>query len=137
MKNLKSVKQLALALSILTASTLAIPAANATVSKASWYGPGFHMKRAANGSIFNQNALTTACHPGIRLNSMIKVTNIANGKSVVVKCTDRGSFHKKRYNYRALDLSKAAFASIANLRTGVIKVRYEVIAQGDGKYRRQ
>lgn len=131
----RSVKQLALALSIMTAGASILPA-NAGVHKASWYGPGFHLKRAANGSIFNQNAMTTACAPHIRLNSVIKITNVANGKSVTVKCTDRGAFHKSKYGYRTFDLSKGAFASIASLSTGVIKVRYEILKNGDGKYRR-
>lgn len=129
MFNLKSVKYSLIALSVFLTTS-----ASAGVSSASWYGPGFHLKRTANGSIFNQNAMTTACSPNIKLNSIIKVTNVANGKSVVVKCTDRGAFHKAKYGYRTFDLSKGAFASIANLNTGVIKVKYQILKTGNGKY---
>lgn len=94
---------------------------------ASYYGPGFHGKKTADGSVFNQNAMTTACYPGIKLGTKLKVTNVANGKSVVVKCNDRGSFHKAKYGHRALDLSKGAFSKIANTKTGVIKVKYEIV----------
>lgn len=126
MFNFKSVKQTLLALSIL-AGTSAIPAYASGSGKASWYGPGFDQKRAANGSIFNQYAMTTACAPHIKMNSMIKVTNVANGKSVTVKCTDRGAFHKAKYGHRTLDLSKGAFSKIANSGTGVINIKYQVL----------
>lgn len=126
MFNFKSVKQTLLALSVL-ASTSAIPVYAESFGKASWYGPGFHNRTAANGSTFNQYAMTTACAPHIKMNSMIKVTNVANGKSVTVKCTDRGAFHKAKYGHRTLDLSKGAFAKIANLGTGVIRIKYQIL----------
>lgn len=122
----KSVKRAILALSILAGTASISAYANGTGS-ASWYGPGFHLKKTANGSTFNQYAMTTACAPHIKLNSTLKVINVANGKSIVVKCTDRGAFHKAKYGYRVLDLSKGAFSKIANLNTGVIKVRYEIL----------
>ena len=126
MFNFKSVKQALLALSIL-AGMSTIPAYASGSGKASWYGPGFHNRLAANGSAFNQYAMTTACAPHIKMNSMIRVTNIANGKSVTVKCTDRGAFHKAKYGHRVLDLSKGAFSKIAGLGTGVINIRYQIL----------
>lgn len=92
---------------------------------ASWYGPGFHGKRTASGQVYNQHALTTACHRGLKLGTQLKVTNVKNGKSVVVVCNDRGAFDKK-YG-RVLDLSKGAFSRIASTSQGVIRVKYEVI----------
>ncbi|MNY57054.1 RlpA-like protein precursor [compost metagenome] len=55
--------------------------------------------------------------------SMVRVTNVANGKSVVVKVNDRGNFPRGR----VIDLSKAAFSSIGNTRSGLIKVKLEVM----------
>ena len=90
---------------------------------ASWYGGNFHGKKAADGSTYNQNAMTAAAAPYIKMGSKLKVTNISNNKSVIVKVTDRGSFHKAKYGYRTLDLSKGAFSKIAPLSQGVAKVK--------------
>lgn len=78
------------------------------VGKASWYGPGFHGKKTASGEIFNQNALTAA-HPELPFGSKVKVTNLANGKKVVVTINDRGPYHDDRI----IDLSKAAARKLA------------------------
>ena len=114
-----------LSLSIMTFSSIAL--AGNWSGKASWYGGYFHGRKAADGSIFNQNALTTAAAPHIKMGSFLLVTNSKTGKSVVVKVTDRGAFHNAKYGHRTLDLSKAAFSKIANLGTGVINVTYEVV----------
>src|ERR1019366_1910763 len=58
---------------------------------ASWYGPGFHNRRASNGEVFDMNALTAA-HRDLPLNSVVRVTNTQTGHSVVVRITDRGPF---------------------------------------------
>ena len=86
---------------------------------ASWYGPGFHGKRTANGEVFNQNAMTTASNSH-KMGTKLLVTNIKNGKSVVVRVNDTGGFSK--YG-RTLDLSKAAFYKIASPGQGVVKVK--------------
>lgn len=78
------------------------------VGKASWYGPGFHGKKTASGEIFNQNALTAA-HPELPFGSKVKVTNLANGKKVVVTINDRGPYHDDRI----IDLSQAAARKLA------------------------
>jgi len=88
---------------------------------ASFYDEG---QLTANGENFNPAGLTAA-HKSLPFNSQVRVTNIANGKSVTVRINDRGPF----VSGRCLDLSKAAFGSIANTGTGVIDVRYEVLAQ--------
>ena len=93
-------------------------------SKASFYAQPFHGRKTANGEVFNMHALTAAAANHIPMNCKIKVTNVENGKSVIVKVNDRGNF--KRYG-RDLDLSKAAFASIANLNKGVVKIKYEIL----------
>ena len=89
--------------------------------QASFYADG---ARTANGEKFDPNGLTAA-HKTLPFNTMVRVTNLANGKSVVVRINDRGPFIAGR----CLDLSAASFAAIANLNTGVIDVRYEVLVQ--------
>ena len=85
--------------------------------KASYYADKYHGRQTASGERFNQNSLTAA-HKTLDFDTWIKVTNINNGKSVVVKINDRGPFIKGRI----IDLSKAAFSKIANPRLGVISV---------------
>ncbi|MBL8537451.1 MAG: septal ring lytic transglycosylase RlpA family protein [Hyphomonadaceae bacterium] len=70
---------------------------------ASWYGPQFHGQRAANGEIFDQDGLTAA-HPTLPLNSLVQVTNLANGRELIVRVTDRGPFARGRL----IDLSRGA-----------------------------
>jgi rare lipoprotein A len=78
----------------------------------------------ASGEPFNPNALTAA-HKTLPFNTRVRVTNPANGKSVVVRINDRGPY----VGSRCLDLSRAAFAAIAPLGQGVISsARYEVLA---------
>ena len=67
---------------------------------ASWYGPKFHGKLTANGEIYNQNALTAA-HKTLPLPSSVKVTNLKNNKSLILRINDRGPF----VNNRIIDLS--------------------------------
>lgn len=109
-------------------------------TRVSWYGPGFHGKVTANGEIYSQDSLTCAS-PYMRFGTKVKVTNLANNKSVVVRVNDRGPYHcyvdslkkvkpyypLKAHPKRGFDLSKAAFNSISDLEKGVLKVKYEVI----------
>ncbi|MEU8365652.1 septal ring lytic transglycosylase RlpA family protein [Micromonospora tulbaghiae] len=86
---------------------------------ASFYAEG---QMTANGETFNPNALTAA-HKTLPFNTKVRVTNPANGKSVVVRINDRGPF----IDGRCLDLSRAAFATIAATSLGHVNVRYEVL----------
>jgi rare lipoprotein A len=88
---------------------------------ASWYGPPYHNRRGANGQIFDQNAFTAA-HRTLPMNSLIKVTNISTGQSVVVRVTDRGPFVEGR----VLDLSVASAKAAGVWRPGIAKVRIDV-----------
>lgn len=72
-----------------------------TIGEASWYGPGFHNKHTANGEVFNQNDITAA-HPTLPMPSLVRVTNLENGKSLIVRVNDRGPFKSNRI----IDLSK-------------------------------
>jgi rare lipoprotein A len=89
---------------------------------ASYYADRYHNKRTASGEPYKKNA-NTAAHMTLPFGSMVRVTNVANGKSVVVRVNDRGNFPRGR----VIDLSKAAFSSIGNTRSGLIKVKLEVM----------
>ncbi|MFE9694953.1 septal ring lytic transglycosylase RlpA family protein [Micromonospora sp. NPDC005806] len=86
---------------------------------ASFYDEG---QMTANGETFNPNALTAA-HKTLPFDTKVRVTNPANGKSVVVRINDRGPY----VDGRCLDLSRAAFAGIASTDLGEVTVRYEVL----------
>lgn len=97
------------------------------VGIASWYGPPYHNRQAADGSIYDQNAMTAA-HRTLPMGSVVRVTNLNNGESVVVKITDRGPF----VDGRIIDLSLAAAKSIDVYRPGIAKVRVEAFAPPEG-----
>jgi len=87
---------------------------------ASWYGARHHGKRTASGELFDQTKFTAA-HPTLPWGSIVKVTHLANGKSVEVRINDRGPFGKGRI----IDLSRAAAKVLGMLRTGVAQVEIE------------
>lgn len=89
---------------------------------ASYYADRYHNKKTASGEPYKNNA-NTAAHMTLPFGSMVRVTNVTNGKSVLVRVNDRGNFARGR----VIDLSKAAFSSIGNLRSGLIKVKLEVM----------
>jgi rare lipoprotein A len=99
------------------------------VSKASFYS-GYRI--TANGERFSPNSLTSA-HKRLPFGSIVRVENIANGKSVVVRINNRGPY----ITGRSLDLTPYAFSQIAPLKQGVVRVRYTVISEGEHKYWRQ
>ncbi len=84
---------------------------------ASWYGPGFHGRKTANGEKFNQNAMTAA-HRKYPMGTILEVTNLENGKTVTVRVNDRGPYSGKRI----IDLSKAAAKELDMLHDGVGEV---------------
>ncbi len=96
------------------------------IMKASWYGPHFHGKLTANGELYNQMALTAA-HKSLPFGTVLEVTNIRNGKSVIVRINDRGPY----IDGRDLDLSKGTAMALGMLSRGVIKVTVKEIALKD------
>jgi peptidoglycan lytic transglycosylase len=92
---------------------------------ASWYGNPFHGRRASNGEIYDMNKLTAA-HRTLPFETMVRVTNLSNGKSTTVRITDRGPFVEDRI----IDLSRAAAEEIESIGPGVVPVRVEVISTG-------
>lgn len=85
--------------------------------EATYYADFFHGRVTRSGEIFNQNKLTCASNK-FPLGSRLKITNIENGKIVVVKVNDTGNFNNK-----IIDLSKSAFKKIADLKKGRIKIK--------------
>jgi rare lipoprotein A (peptidoglycan hydrolase) len=90
------------------------------VGEASFYGPGFHGKKTANGEKFDQND-KTAAHPTLPLGTKATVTNLENGNSVDVKINDRGPYAKGR----DIDLSKGAAKELGMTKDGVAPVKIE------------
>ena len=91
------------------------------VGTASWYGPLLHGERTASGERFDRNAFTAA-HPSLPLNSVVKVTNLANGRSVVLRVNDRLPKHD-----RVIDVSQRAAEELGMKHRGVAKVRIELL----------
>lgn len=90
---------------------------------ASWYGPDFHGKLTANGEVFDQMAITAA-HKTLPMPSMVRVTNLDNGRSLVVRVNDRGPF----VNGRIIDLSKRSAQLLGIEGRGTAKVRVQILA---------
>jgi rare lipoprotein A len=89
---------------------------------ASWYGPGFHGRRSANGEVYNQNSMTAA-HRSLPFGTNVQVTNLNNGRSVIVRITDRGPFVRGR----VIDLSAAAARVLGVMQSGVAPVQLNVL----------
>lgn len=102
---------------------------DAFYGRASWYGPDFHGKLTSNGERYNMYDMTAA-HKTLPMNTIVRVTSKATGKSAVVRVNDRGPF----VNNRIIDLSKAAASKIDMIGTGTALVTLEVIGfAGKGK----
>lgn len=92
---------------------------------ASWYGPYFHGRKTATGEIFNQHDLTAA-HPSLPFGTYLKVRNLYNGKTIVVRVNDRGPYVGKR----SLDLSYAAAQCLGSEKVGVIPYEATILKPG-------
>jgi rare lipoprotein A len=90
--------------------------------RVSWYGPGFHGRRTASGETFNTNDLTMA-HRSLPLGSKVRVTNLDNGRSVVLRVNDRGPYIRGRI----ADLSRAAARRLDFVDDGVVRARIELL----------
>jgi rare lipoprotein A len=91
---------------------------------ASWYGPNFHGKQTANGEIFNKRELTAA-HRTLQMPSLIRVTNLQNGRSLIVRVNDRGPFSRGRI----LDLSERSAELLGFKKQGTAKIKLEVLPE--------
>lgn len=90
--------------------------------EASWYGKKFHGHLTANGEIYNMFSMSAA-HKSLPLPTYVKVTNLANNKSAIVRINDRGPFHQNRI----IDLSYSAASKLDMLKTGTAHVKIEAI----------
>lgn len=106
------------------------------VGTASWYGDLFHGRKTANGEVFDMDALTAA-HPTLPLPTLVKVTNLANKRSVIVRVNDRGPY---RHN-RLIDLSRKAATILGFKKKGTAKVRVTYLRKaplnGDDRFERR
>jgi rare lipoprotein A len=89
---------------------------------ASWYGRRFHGQKTASGELYDMYAMTAA-HPTLPIPSYVRVTNVANGRSVVVRVNDRGPFHSSR----VIDLSYAAAYKLGFIQAGSAQVELESV----------
>ena len=89
---------------------------------ASWYGPGFFGNRTANGEVFRPGTMTAA-HRTLPFGTKVKVTNLRNGRSAIVRINDRGPFHGNRI----IDLAHGAAQNLGLVASGVAQVRLEVV----------
>lgn len=92
---------------------------------ASWYGPGFHGNLTANGERYNMNGISAA-HKTLPFGTVVRVTNLNNGRTIDVRINDRGPFVKNR----VIDLSKGAAQKIDMIRDGVVPVRLQILKYG-------
>jgi rare lipoprotein A len=91
---------------------------------ASWYGPDFHGKPTANGETFDMNGISAA-HPTLPMPSYLRVTNIANGRSIIVRINDRGPYAKERVT----DVSVGAAKALGFYDQGLARVRVEYVGR--------
>ena len=90
--------------------------------RASWYGPNFHGKLTSNGETYDMHDFTAA-HKTLPMNTVLRVTNLSNNRTVVVRINDRGPF----VNSRIIDLSKSAATKIDMVGSGTAPVKLEVL----------
>ena len=93
---------------------------------ASWYGPGFYGRTTANGERFSNGTLTAA-HRTLPFGTKVRVTNLSNGRSVVVRINDRGPFK----HHRVIDLAHGAASQLQMMQAGEVPVKLEILAKGD------
>ena len=91
---------------------------------ASWYGPDFHGRPTANGEIFDMNGISGA-HPTLPMPSYLRVTNIVNGRSIIVRVNDRGPYARER----VVDLSIGAAKALDYYAQGLTRVRIEYVGR--------
>jgi rare lipoprotein A len=94
---------------------------------ASWYGPGFHGEETASGEIFDQREMVAA-HRTLPLGSVIRVTNLENGRGVTLRVIDRGPYGRNFRKGTVVDVSRGAANRLGFIRKGLVRVRLEVIS---------
>ena len=90
--------------------------------EASWYGPGFYGNYTANGEIYRQGTMTAA-HRTLPFGTKVRVTNLRNGRSAVIRINDRGPF----VDHRVIDLGHGAASSLGLISSGIAQMKLEVL----------
>jgi rare lipoprotein A len=99
------------------------------VGKASYYGKGFNGRKTASGERFNSNH-AVAAHPSWPFGTLVRVTNLRNGRAVKVRIIDRGPSRRMQRKGRIIDLSRGTARRLGFLRQGVARVKLEVLKWG-------
>ena len=94
---------------------------------ASYYGPGFHGEETASGEIFDQTEMVAA-HRTLPLGAVVRVTNLENGRRVVLRVIDRGPYGANYRKGTIIDVSKGAARRLDFLEEGLVRVRVEVLS---------
>jgi rare lipoprotein A (peptidoglycan hydrolase) len=102
--------------------TYKVPLASVYRGEASWYGPGFYGNRTANGEIYRPGTMTAA-HKSLPFGTRVKVTNLNNGRSQIVRINDRGPY----IGGRIIDLSETAADALGLKSSGVAPVKVQVL----------
>jgi rare lipoprotein A len=116
---------------LLAAARPAVSAAPPSVQEglASWYGPGFQGDETASGEIFNQRAMVAA-HRALPLGSVVRVTNLENGRGVVLRVIDRGPYGRNYRKGTIIDVSRGAARRLGFIDDGLVRVRVELLRAG-------
>jgi rare lipoprotein A len=93
-----------------------------STGQASWYGPGFFGNRTASGEVLRPGTLTAA-HRTLPFGTKVRVTNMSNGRSAIVRINDRGPFHGRR----VIDLAHGAANKLGVISSGLASVKLEVL----------
>ncbi|HOX14323.1 MAG TPA: septal ring lytic transglycosylase RlpA family protein, partial [Spirochaetales bacterium] len=115
----------ALLILVLCLPAAPLSAAEAETGEASWYGPGFHGRRTANGEVFDKEAMTAA-HRTLPFGTLVRVRNLDNGREAVLRINDRGPFARGRI----LDVSEAGARALGMVESGTARVLIEVLRSG-------
>ena len=95
---------------------------------ASWYGPGFHGEETASGKIFDQREMVAA-HRSLPFGTVIRVTNLENGRRVTLRVIDRGPYGRNFRKGTVVDVSRGAARRLGFIKKGLVRVRLEVIRE--------
>jgi peptidoglycan lytic transglycosylase len=110
-------------------ATTSVSVGSAQTGLASYYGPGFNGERTASGEVFDQRELVAA-HRTLPLGTVVRVTNLTNGRSVVLRVIDRGPYGRNHRKGCIIDVSKGAARQLRFIRHGLTRVRVQVLSVG-------
>ena len=103
---------------------------HAQVGLASFYGPGFNGDRTASGEIFNERKLVAA-HRSLPFGSVVRITNLHNGRKVTLRIIDRGPYGRNRRKGCIIDVSKGAARRLRFVEQGLVPVRVDIVRLGE------